>query len=155
MIRIGRAVLDDVPELASLLGLLFSQERDFHPDIRRQRRGLRRIIQNPEVGEIVVARSEGRVIGMVSLLFTISTAEGGPAAWLEDCVVAPGHRQRGVGSRLILHSRGIARRRGIRRLTLLVDYSNGRALRFYGRHGFTRSTMVPLRYHLENKRRTK
>ena len=69
---IDPANLSDVPQLADLLNLLFTQEADFAPDREKQRRGLRLIIESPHVGMILVAREGDHVIGMVSLLFTIS-----------------------------------------------------------------------------------
>jgi GNAT superfamily N-acetyltransferase len=86
---------------------------------------------------------------MVSLLFTISTAEGGPVCWLEDMVVRPHQRGSGVGSLLLHHAIEHARGNGYRRITLLTDRVNAGAIRFYGRHGFRPSEMNVLRLHLE------
>jgi GNAT superfamily N-acetyltransferase len=104
-----------------LLAELFTQEVDFTPDAERQRRGPRFILDNPEVGRIYCAtRSEG-VIGMITILFTVSTAEGGRAAWLEDMVVHPDWRRRGIGRRLLNHAPAEAKMVGCTRITLLTD----------------------------------
>jgi len=84
----------------------------------------------------------------VNLLFTVSTAEGGPAAWLEDLVVLPDRRGRGIGGELLAAAIASARGRGCTRITLLTDETNAPAQRFYGRAGFKRSRMVPYRLQL-------
>lgn len=103
------------------------------------------LLDSPAVATILVARQANRIVGMVSLLFTISTAEGGPACWLEDMVVLPAYRHFGVGSQLLRQAVAHARSRGALRITLLTDRTNGSAQRFYKAHGFVASPMVPLR----------
>ncbi len=136
----------DLEAMVVLLRCLFDQEADFTADAELQRRALIRILDAPEVGRILVARAAGRCIGMVSLLYSVSTAEGGIAAWLEDMVVEPDLRGGGVGSLLIEAAVRDCQARGIHRITLLTDQTNTRAQQFYLRHGFTPSAMVPLRW---------
>ncbi len=143
------ATFDDIPAVILLLTELFTQEVDFSPDVERQRRGVERILSSPSVGRIFVCERNAQVVGMVSLLFSVSTAEGGPAAWLEDMVVAPGHRNRGIGGALLEHVLRLANREGFSRITLLTDRANERAQRFYARHGFELSGMVPMRISLK------
>ena len=50
-----------------------------------------------------------KVIGMVNLLFTISTAEGGFVVLLEDMVVHRDHRHHGYGDRLLQYAIDYAR----------------------------------------------
>jgi GNAT superfamily N-acetyltransferase len=114
MEKIEPAIPDDVPQLADLLNLLFTQETDFKPDREKQERGLRLIIESAHAGVILVAREGDEVVGMVSLLYVISTAEGGPACWLEDMVVRPDRRAGGLGSRLLQSAIDYARNHGFR-----------------------------------------
>ena len=139
------ANLSDVPQLADLLKLLFTQEADFTPNREKQERGLRLIIDSADVGVILAARDGDQVVGMVSLLFTISTAQGGKVCWLEDMVVRPDRRGGGLGSRLLQSAIEYARSNGFSRITLLTDKLNAGAIRFYGRHGFIESEMTALR----------
>jgi len=85
---------------------------------------------------------------MVTILFTVSTAEGDRAAWLEDMVVHPDCRGRGIGRRLLNHALAEAKMAGCTRITLLTDGENHRAMRFYSRAGFVRSAMTPFRLNL-------
>ena len=153
-ILVRRATPADVPQLCGLLTLLFAQEADFTPDPERQTRALSLIIEQPDVGHIYCATDGKLIAGMVSILFTISTAEGGRAAWLEDMVVNPAYRGSGIGKRLLNEAIRQARSAGCSRITLLTDATNTLAMQFYGRSGFVRSQMVPFRLGLpaaENK----
>ncbi|MBI4692822.1 MAG: GNAT family N-acetyltransferase [Gammaproteobacteria bacterium] len=145
---IAVATSADIPELVELLCVLFAQEADFTPDRPRQTRGVSMIVEDPAVGDILVWREDGAIEAMVNLLWTVSTAEGARAAILEDMVVHPRARDRGLGGRLLEGAIAHCRAAGCARITLLTDADNVGAIRFYGRRGFTRSAMVPLRLSL-------
>lgn len=146
--QITPANASDITALCELLNILFAQEADFKPDYEAQSRGLARIISSPEVGLVVVARQDGQVVGMVNLLYTVSTALGDRVALLEDVVVSPSVRGFGVGSRLIEHAIQFARLNGCKRITVLTDRENESAQRFYQKHGFGFSAMMPMRLSL-------
>lgn len=146
--NISPATLSDIPELCDLLELLFSEEADFHPNRTIQAAGLRQIIENPNGGQILVLRDGPSSFGMVNLLFTISTALGGRVAILEDMVIHPARRSNGAGSSLLQTAINLARSTGCRRITLLTDRTNESAQRFYQRHGFNFSAMIPMRLSL-------
>jgi len=145
MIAIDDATPQDIPALCDLLDLLFAQEADFTPDRAKQERGLRLILDDVRVGAILVARDGAQVVGMVNLLFTVSTAEGARAMMLEDMIVRPDHRGQGVGLALIEAAIARAAATGCARITLLTDEDNTQAQWFYGRAGFRRSAMIPMR----------
>jgi ribosomal protein S18 acetylase RimI-like enzyme len=145
MLEYRPGTMADVPQLCELLSLLFEQESDFVPDARRQTRALEMIVSQPEVGRIFCAVEGGTVVGMVSVLFTVSTAEGGRAAWLEDMIVHPARRRGGIGGHLLQTAIAGAKNAGCTRITLLTDDTNAAAQKFYRRAGFVRSQMIPLR----------
>ena len=94
--EIAVATLHDIPKLCRLLNSLFAQESEFTPNSDAQRNGLAEIISSPEVGDILVARMEGEAVGMLNLLYTVSTALGGRVALLEDMVVSPDFRSQRI-----------------------------------------------------------
>jgi len=149
-LRIEPATLDDLPELTELLRDLFLQEADFQPDREKQMRGLRLILEQPSRGRIFVLRNERMIIGMINLLITISTAEGGFVLVLEDLVVHREHRGSGYGSRLLQHAIGFAREKKFLRITLLTDNTE-ETPRFYLKHGFVESEMKPMRYFVDHE----
>ena len=58
------AISEDLDELSSLLGELFSEESDFRPDKDKQLRGLRLIFEQPNRGRVFVLRRERSIVGM-------------------------------------------------------------------------------------------
>jgi len=100
MHELGIARRDELPQLVALLTILFSEESEFAPDYEKQTRALEKILSDESVGTIYVARDEGQVVAMASLLYTVSTAEGGTAALFEDLVVQPTHRGQGIATAL-------------------------------------------------------
>lgn len=139
------ATASDIPALCNLLSLLFSQEADFQPNEEAQRRGLAQILTNPDVGLILVARQKNQIVGMVNLLFTVSTALGQRVVLLEDLVVCPTQRGKGIGSKLLQHAIKAAKLHDCHRITLLTDLTNEAAQRFYRKHGFSFSAMISMR----------
>ena len=147
-VEFGAATREDLPQLVALLGILFSQEAELVPDDTKQSRALAKILADESVGRIHVAREVGTIVAMASVLYSISTAEGGLAASFEDFVVLPDHRGKGIGQALLRHVIAEARREGVLRLTLLTDKQNERAQALYRKVGFAESTMKAMRLKL-------
>jgi ribosomal protein S18 acetylase RimI-like enzyme len=143
------ATQKDLPRLVELLGILFAAEAEFSPDAEKQRVALQGLLADAAKGRVFVAREGRNVVAMCSLLYTISTAEGGKAALFEDLVVAPEHRKRGIAGALLKHVIAHARADGVLRLTLLTDMQNERAQALYRRLGFVGSPMKPMRLKLK------
>lgn len=147
-LELGAAAADDMPQLVELLGILFAQEHELSPDPAKQRRALELILADPSRAKIYVAREEGRAIAMAALHFTTSTAEGGRVAGLEDCVVHPDHRRKGVGEKLLGYVLEQAKEQGSLRVMLLTDGDNTRAQALYRKLGFKPSSMLAMRLKL-------
>ena len=67
---------EDIPAMSELLGVLFTQESEFTPDTERHKTGLRAILKDSTRGQLLVLEDEGKVVGMLNLLFLPSTALG-------------------------------------------------------------------------------
>ncbi len=143
--RVESATIEDLPDLTQLLLELFEEEEDFEPNRDLQERGLRLILEDPSRGRIFVLRAGHRIIAMVNLLFTISTASGGFVVLMEDVIVHPDHRGQGYGSNLLEHVIQFAKEKGFLRITLLTDKISAQSQRFFQRHGFQFSHMIPMR----------
>ena len=148
MYEIKTAGVDDIPQLSEILAELFSQEKEFMPEDSVQQKGLEQIITRPETGTVfkLYDPDNGFITGMVSLLYTVSTALGGKAAILEDLIIRKEYRALGLGTKLLSAALKYAEENGILRITLLTDSENQKAHQFYAKHGFSKSTMIPMRY---------
>lgn len=146
--EIRTATAADIPLLCVLLKELFAQEAEFAPNIGKQKIGLQMIIENPEVGYILIAEQSDKIIGMVNLLFTVSTALGSKVTILEDMIVSSEFRGQGIGAMLLESAKTLSAKSGCKRMTLLTDVDNDGAHRFYCRNGFKQSDMVTFRYNL-------
>ena len=139
------ATFEDLDELSLLLGELFSEESDFCPDKEKQLRGLRLIFEQPNRGRVFVLRQDRTIVGMINLLFTISTAEGGFVITLEDLVVHEGYRGKGYGSMLLQYAIDFAKQKNFLRITLLTDRPELASQALFRRYGFRESSMMPMR----------
>src|SRR5438093_8415361 len=135
----------DLDELSEMLVDLFAQEGDFRSEKEKQLRGLRLIFEQPRRGRVFVLRRNGAIVGMINLLFTISTAEGGFVMLLEDLVVHTQYQGHGYGSRLLEHAIDFAKKKNFLRITLLTDRPENVAQAFFRKHGFVDSSMIPMR----------
>ena len=139
------AKVEDIPTLSILLQQLFSQEAEFTPDIKVQTQALKMIIENKNVGEIFIILKEEKIVGMVNVLYTISTALGTKVGILEDMILDKNYRGQHLGTTLIDFALAKVKENGCKRVTLLTDEHNTPAHKFYEKKGFLKSSMVPFK----------
>ena len=136
----------DRDAMVALLEALFRIEADFSIDKARQHRGLTLMLDGCRKHVCLKVAVVGEsVVGMGTAQTLVSTAEGGLVALVEDMVVAPSHRQMGIGRMLMSAIENWARDRGATRLQLLADHTNGRALDFYAHLGWQSTRLICLR----------
>ncbi len=136
---------NDLDKLASLLGSLFEMEEEFNSDVEVQKVGLKNILTNPDMGIIFIVKLNNKIVGMVNILYTFSTALGGKVALLEDLIIDKDSRGKGLGTKLVEHAIHHCQNNGYKRITLLTDNSNKDAQKFYKKLGFEDSSMVVMR----------
>jgi ribosomal protein S18 acetylase RimI-like enzyme len=90
--------------------------------------------------QLVVAESEGRVVGCLQLAILPGlSSQGGRRGLLEDVRVASDCRSRGIGEQLVQWAVMEAKARGCNLVELLTHQTRTDAQRFYKRLGFTAS----------------
>ena len=139
------AKIDDIDTLCELLFELFSQEVEFTPNKEVQQKALKTIISDENIGDIYVATINEKVVAMVNILYTISTALGTKVAIFEDFIVDKNYRNQGIGENLIDFVFEDLKAKNFSRITLLTDNDNLKAHKFYEKKGFVKSSMVPFR----------
>ena len=138
--------------MIELLRQLFAIEADFDFSAERQRRGLELLLA-ATTARVIVAEEDGKVIGMATAQLVISTAEGGPSLLVEDLVVLPAHRKKGIGPALLIALAGWGSGMGADRMQLLADRTNSSALDFYRHLGWRETQLICLRKRPSNNRR--
>ena len=149
--RIEPATLDDLPQLVDLVMALFEMEEDFQPDRTKQEKGLELVLEQPNRGRIFVIRTDYQIVGMVNLLFTISTAMGGFVILMEDVIIHPDHRGQGFGTQLMEYVIEFAEKKDFKRITLLTDQISAESQRFFQKMGFQHSHMIPMRLTFQDR----
>ena len=142
---VRKATLDDLKSLNKLLKALFEQESEFKVDKKLQTKGLKKIIKSKNLGDIFVYEKNGKVIAMVNVLYSYSTALGQKVATLEDMVVLKKYRQKRYGTKLLRSVLKKLQKSNVARVTLLTDFDNDKAHEFYKKQGFKKSSMVVFR----------
>jgi ribosomal protein S18 acetylase RimI-like enzyme len=118
-------------DLVAAVGALIPQLSRSAPPPSKET--LARIVADPGA-TLFVARHEGRVVGMLTLIiFEIPTAV---RAWIEDVVVDEAGRGRGVGAALVRAALERSAERGARTVDLTSRPDREAANRLYLRMGF-------------------
>lgn len=141
---IRRANQADISAMIRLLRILFSIETDFSFEKETQQRGLEMMLGDDTSRCILVAERYKQIVGMCTAQILISTAEGGIVALIEDLVVEDACRGEGIGKELLLSIESWAIARGAKRLQLLADRNNTRALEFYKAMDWKKTQMICL-----------
>lgn len=137
---ISLAATGDGPALFSLLGAQMSEHGIDLAQDRLESAILGALASPMTRGAFLVARSGGQAIGVAYLSFIWSVEHGGRSAWLDELYVAPAHRDRGIGRRLLHAAQDLARREGCAAVDLEVEADHTRAARLYAREGFRAHT---------------
>ena len=141
-VSIRRARRDDVPAIVAMLAddhLGRARERVEDPLPAVYYDAFARVERDPNL-TLVVAESEGRVVGCLQLAVLPGiSSQGGIRGLLEDVRVATECRSRGIGELLVQWAVAEAKSRGCNRVELLTHQTRTDAQRFYKRLGFTAS----------------
>jgi GNAT superfamily N-acetyltransferase len=94
------------------------------------------VLNDRRRGFFLVAKDQGRVLGVAYLAIILSVEHCGPVGWLEELYVSPNHRGTGVGTALLDAVLAQARERDLVAIDLEVDAEHQRAESLYRRTGF-------------------
>jgi ribosomal protein S18 acetylase RimI-like enzyme len=146
VILIRKGHMQDIPSLVELLRELFTIEKDFEFDQVKQKAGLKMFLDKESNERILlIAESDGEVIGMCSAQTLISTAEGARSAMIEDMIIREDCRGKGIGKQLMDEIVAWAKKSKITRLQLLADKNNSRAIWFYRKNLWENTQLICLR----------
>jgi GNAT superfamily N-acetyltransferase len=150
-LEIGLAAKDDLPEIVRLLSddPLGAKRETYAVPLPASYHAAFDAIERDDNNDLVVARDEGRIVGVLQITFIPNiTYRGGWRALIEGVRVAADARSGGVGRRLVSWAIERARARGCHMVQLTSDKTRPDAIRFYRELGFTASH-EGLKLHLE------
>lgn len=101
--------------------------------------------------DVLVAETEGGVVGYVLLQQTIPLPSHSHVLDVNGLAVDPAYQGQGVGRRLVDAAKQEARRRGVRKLSLRVLAPNASARRLYESCGFTVEGVLRAEFMLEGQ----
>lgn len=134
LLRIREGTRDDVAELTALLARIHPERTD--PDLGGAEAAWPRI-EAQRGRALLVAEVEQRLVGTLDLLVVPSLAHSGrPWAIIENVVVEPTWRRRGIASRMLREAVDRAAAAGCYKVQLLSDRKREGAHRLYGALGF-------------------
>ena len=110
-------------------------------DPQRARRALTAAIASDGVNVLVAEDEAGGLMGLCTAYLDLDSIRFGLRCWVEDLVVDPGQRSRGVGAQLLAAARDWARERGATHLELDTAEQRLDAQRFYERERPDRRSM--------------
>ena len=135
-LEIRQAGIADVSAVAHL----FDQYRQFYaqaPDLALATQFIGERIKKQE-SVILVAESDGGIVGFCQLYPTFCSVEAAKVAVLYDLFVAQSARKTGLGAALMLAAQAYAKQNGFARLDLSTAKTNINAQALYENLGWTR-----------------
>lgn len=144
-LRIEPATVEDLSVLTTFISDLMEEQPDFVSDEAAHAKGIQLILESPSKGRIFVLRDEEDILGMVNILFTITTALGGCAALMEDVIIHPQYRRQGLGSLMLDYAVAFAEEKDFKRITLLADAQDEKSQSFFQNKGFDFSGLIPMK----------
>ena len=98
--RIRQARLEDENQVIDLLGQ-FPASDMAHMDWSAGGKTFRRIIENPELGSILIAEQDGEALGLLTLSYPTAIRCGGIYTCIEEFIVGKKGRGKGIGGALL------------------------------------------------------
>ena len=131
MLSIRRAVAEDVPLILSFIRDLAEYEREPQAVVATEADLLRDGFGSNPKFRVDIAEWEGQPAGFAFYFFNYSTWLGRPGLYLEDLIVRPAFRGKGIGKALMVHLAAVALRENCYGLRWQVLDWNTPAIEFY------------------------
>ena len=137
MAKVRPAVESDIPRILELYEELTDERHDL---TQHEIKPLFNEISSMSGHELLVAEDDSMVVGTMVLLIVPNFSHGAlPWAIMENQVVDPEHRRKGIGRLLTEYAIARAREAGCYKVQLMSSVKRGDSHRFYKRLGFKMS----------------
>lgn len=135
-IQIRPTSLQDIDSILPMVEQYWRLEAIEGFDRQRIGRLLRRVFQDPQLGQGWFATVDGTPAGYLLAVYVFSLEHQGMTAEIDELFVAPAHRNLGLGGLMLSRAEAEFRARGCTNVSLQLGRHNESARRFYRRHGF-------------------
>jgi ribosomal protein S18 acetylase RimI-like enzyme len=98
-------------------------------------------------GRILIAEADGVAIGMASFFIRPNLYHAGNSCFIDELVVADGHRRQGIGGALMAKLIEIAEAEHCAEITVCVDSDNDPAIKLYNRFGLVNESLLLERHY--------
>lgn len=134
--RIDVAAQTDVPEILVLMRQYWTFERIEGFDAAQLSHLLKRLVSQPHLGSVWVARESDVMVGYLIAVLLFSLEYQGIAAEIDEIFVVQQARGHGIGAALVKTAESTLAAAGCRFIQLQLGISNVTARAFYGRRGY-------------------
>jgi branched-chain amino acid aminotransferase len=138
--RVREATAGEVPAVAAAVENLLVELGGKRPSREEMEAEVRAAIEEPEVGAMLVADSDGEIVGVLGASWCRAIHVPGRYAVIQDLWVHPDWRSRGVGAELVEGLVALARERGVGRIEVGLPRETFEAIKateaFYLGNGF-------------------
>lgn len=131
--NIRKATLDDEARILNLLQQLLVASGEVDGDWSDEPGTIRNVLENPELGSILVADEDGEIAGVTTMSFPYAIRCKGRYSCIEENIVDAKHRGKGVGGKLLRAAIAEATARGCDELQ--VNSPSDLGLPLYIRNG--------------------
>ena len=132
-LTIRKATYRDIPALVGLAETLLPGEASSKQRVRV----LSRSMKDPDY-DVLTAQVGGASAGFIDLWIFPDFAEGSDIAIIQNLVVAPAFRGRGIAHALVMRGVELAKKRGAKEVHVSTEMRNKRAISLYREHGFSK-----------------
>jgi branched-chain amino acid aminotransferase len=127
--RVREATPGEVPAVAAAVESLLVELGGRRPSMAEMEAEVRAIVEDPEVGTMLVADSAGGIVGVLGASWARAIHVPGRYAVIQDLWVHPDWRSRGVGAELVDAIAELARERGVGRIEVGLPRESFEAIR--------------------------
>lgn len=145
MVTIREATASDESEILTLLRIYCDEAKTPLSD-QHLLAGLKPLLTENNHGVVLVVESEG-IVGYSILTWGWGIESGGQEALVDEMLIHPAQRGKGIGEQLLQASLQRAKQQGVKVVFLETEKDNPRSRDLYSRVGFEEESSIWMSYH--------
>ncbi len=146
MVTIRQANHSDEKEILELLRM-YCEEANTPLSDDHLLAGLKPLLEENQHGVVLVAETE-KIIGYSILTWGWGIESGGQEALVDEMLIAPAERGKGIGEKLLQATVERATQQGVKVIFLETEKENPRSRNLYGRVGFEEESSIWMSYRI-------